>query len=247
VNVPGDFNRLLATAAREMAAEGSTGDTLESAVRLATELVDGCDLAGISLIHKDKIDTPYATDEILRIIDEQQFALNQGPCLEAIRDHETVTSNDLAADPRWPPWGPKIAEQANVHSCLCVRLFTDGDSLGALNLYSRSTHGFDSVDIDHGLALAAQVALAFQDSEKQRNFDAGLANRTVIGQAVGMVMERYSLDPDTAFRVLARLSSQLNIKLVEIARTLVATGSLPKAGPDPEAARRASSISPPST
>jgi response regulator NasT len=44
-------------------------------------------------------------------------------------------------------------------------------------------------------------------------------------------MERYSLDPETAFRVLARLSSQLNIKLVEIARDLVTTGSLPVATP----------------
>jgi hypothetical protein len=63
---------------------------------------------------------------------------------------------------------------------------------GALNLFSRTTGGFTSLDIDHGLALAAQIALAFQASESQRNFDAGLANRTVTGQAVGMVMERYS-------------------------------------------------------
>jgi GAF domain-containing protein len=227
VNVPADFNRLLAAAAREMAEDGSSGDTLESAVRLACELVEGCDVAGISIVHKDKIETPYATDEVLRLIDEEQFALNQGPCLDALRDLETVTSTDLATDPRWPVWGPKMADQAGVRSVLCVRLFTSGDSLGALNVYSRTPHGFTSLDIDHAVALAAQVALAFQGSEKQRNFDAGLVNRTMIGQAVGMVMERYSLDAGTAFQVLARLSSQLNIKLVEIARELVTTGDLP--------------------
>ena len=215
-----------------MSADASTDDTLQSAVRLATELVDGCDLAGISLVHKDRwIDTPYATDEVLRVIDEHQFTLKQGPCLDAIRDHETVTSNDLASDPRWPVWGSEMAAQAGVHSCLCVRLFIRGNSLGALNMYSRTTHGFTSSDIDHGVALAAQIALAFQVSQDHKNFDAGLANRTVIGQAVGIVMERYSLDPDTAFRVLARLSSQLNIKLVDIAADLVTTGKLPTASP----------------
>ena len=226
VNVPADFNRLLAAAAREMADEGSTGDTLESAVTLACELVEGCDVAGISIVHGHKIDTPYATDEVLRLIDEEQFTLEQGPCRDAIRDHETVTSNDLATDSRWPVWGPAMAREAGVHSCLCVRLFTSGDSLGALNLYSRTTHGFTSQDIDHAVALAAQIALAFQGSEDHRNFEAGLANRSMIGQAVGIVMERYSLDAGTAFKVLARLSSQHNIKLVEIARELVTSGTL---------------------
>jgi GAF domain-containing protein len=234
VKVPAGFDRLLAAAAREMAGEGSTVDTLEVAVRLAPELIDGCDVAGISIVHKDKIDTPYATDEILRLIDEEQFTLKQGPCLDTIQDRETVTSTDLANDPRWPVWGPKVADQAGVRSCLCVRLFTSGDSLGALDLYSRTTHGFDSLDIDHGLALAAQIALAFQSSERHRNFDAALVNRTMIGQAVGIVMERYTLDPDTAFRVLARLSSQHNIKLVEIAQALVTTGDLPTSGRTPE-------------
>lgn len=215
-----------------MATDRSTSETLGSAVRLATELIDGCDVAGISIVHKDKIDTPYATDEVLRVIDEEQFTLDQGPCLDAIRSHETVTSNDLAADARWPVLGPRLVEIADVHSCLCVRLFTTGDSLGALNLYSRSRHGFSSPDVDHALALAAQIALAFEGSKRRKNFDAGLANRTMIGQATGIVMERYSLDPETAFRFLARLSSHLNIKLVEIARDLVTTGELPAGGPE---------------
>jgi GAF domain-containing protein len=230
VPVPQDFNRLLAAAAREMAAEPSTGDTLQSAVRLATEMVEGCDLAGISLIRKDRwVDTPYASHEDMRLIDEEQFALGEGPCVDALRDAETVSSTDLANDPRWPAWGPKVAAEAGVHSCVCVRLFTNGASLGALSLYSCTPKGFTSLDIDHALALAAQIALAFQGSEQLRNFEAGLVNRTVIGQAVGIVMERHSLDPDTAFKVLARLSSHNNIKLVEVARELVLTGTLPAA------------------
>jgi GAF domain-containing protein len=235
VIAPGDFNRLLAAAAREMAAEGSTGNALQSAVRLATSVVGGCDMAGISLIRKDRwVDTPFLSHEELRLIDEAQFELGEGPCLDALRDLETVSSTDLLNDPRWPLWGPKVVAGAGVHSCVCVRLFTSGASLGALGLYSCTTDGFTSLDIDHAVALAAQVALAFQVSEQQRNFEAGLVNRTVIGQAVGIVMERFSLDPDTAFKVLARLSSHGNVKLVDIARVLVTTGNLPQAGFEPE-------------
>jgi GAF domain-containing protein len=235
VIAPGDFNRLLAAAAREMAAERSTDDTLQSAVGLATQIVEGCDLAGISLIRKDRwVATPYASHEDMRLIDEEQFELGEGPCVDALRDMETVSSTDVANDPRWPLWGPKVAAGAGVHSCVCVRLFTSGASLGALSLYSCTTEGFTSLDIDHAVALAAQVALAFQGSEQQRNFEVGLVNRTVIGQAVGIVMERFSLDPDTAFKVLARLSSHGNVKLVDIARVLVTTGNLPQASPNPD-------------
>jgi GAF domain-containing protein len=223
---PSEFNRQLAAAARDMAKEHSTQDTLNRAVGLATELVEGCDIAGVSVVHKTCIDTPSATDEKLRLIDEVQFAMQQGPCLDALREHETVTSNDLGSDQRWPEWGPRMAE-AGVHSCLCFRLFTSGDTLGALNLYSHRTHGFASDDVDNGLALAAQISIALVAAQHEEQLQIGMDNRTVIGQAQGVLIERFHIDADTAFRVLTRFSSSLNVKVHQVARQIVATGHLP--------------------
>jgi GAF domain-containing protein len=223
----GDFNRQLAAAARDMANEDSTQNTLVRAVGLATELIEGCDLAGVSVVHKDRIDTPAATDETFRLIDEAQFAMQQGPCLDALRDQETVRSDDLSNDERWPDWGPRMVAEAHVRSCLCFQLFTDGDSLGALNLYSYDAHGFTSADLDNGLALAAHIAIALAAAQHEDQLMAGLVNRTMIGQATGILMERYQLTSDAAFRVLVRFSSSLDIKLHEVARQIVATGHLP--------------------
>jgi GAF domain-containing protein len=222
-----DFTGLLDAAASEAVLAGPT-DALGSAVKLATQIVEHCDVAGVSLLHRDRwVDTPFLTDEVLRLIDEEQFALAEGPCIDAEEDSDTVISNDLATDSRWPTWGPRVVEQTGMRSCVCFRLFTGGRSLGALSLYSRTPHGFTSDDVDHGLALAAQIAFAFQSLEDRENFQKGMRNRTLIGQAVGMLMERYELDPDAAFGVLARLSSHLNIKLIDIAREVVTTGELP--------------------
>jgi hypothetical protein len=69
----------LAAAAREMAEEHSTQETLNRAVSLAIELIDGCDIAGVWVVPKTRIDTPSATEETLRLIDEAQFAMKQGP------------------------------------------------------------------------------------------------------------------------------------------------------------------------
>jgi GAF domain-containing protein len=237
---PAEFNRQLAAAAREMAQEQSTHDTLEHAVGLAAQLIAGCDMAGISVVHKDRIDTPVATDETMRAVDEAQFTMKQGPCFDALQNDEVVTSNDLAQDKRWPQWGPRMADEGNLHSSLSFRLFTTGDSLGALNLYSRQRHGFSSEDVDNGLALAAQVAVALSAAQTEDQLKGGLISRTVIGQAQGILMERYKLDADRAFRVLVRFSNALEVKLHEVARQIVTTGHLPDQettgnAPDPDA------------
>ena len=52
-------------------------------------------------------------------------------------------------------------------------------------------------------------------------------NRTT-GTAVGIVMVRYELDPERAFKVLVRTSQQSNRKLHDIAAEVVRTGALPE-------------------
>jgi GAF domain-containing protein len=218
-----EFDRRLADAAREMASEPSTQDTLARAVAVAVDLIEGCDLVGVSVVHQDRIDTPAANDETMRLIDEAQFEMRQGPCFDALQDFETVSSNDLGRDERWPQWGPRMVEEAGVRSCLCFRLFTTGSSLGALNLYSHDTHGFTAADVETGLALGAQIAIALEASQHDE-FLAGLSHRTVIGQAQGILMERYRLTADAAFHLLVRFSHSLDLKLYEVAAKVVATG-----------------------
>jgi response regulator NasT len=75
------------------------------------------------------------------------------------------------------------------------------------------------------IALHARVALAAWDAAEE--LERGLASRTLIGQAQGILMERFSLDADRAFQVLRRYSQDGNVKLLEVARRVVETGALP--------------------
>lgn len=104
-NLP-DLSQELAAAARAMQAEDDTQHMLDRAVALAVELIDGCDYAGVSIVHrKAPIDTPAASDPVVMRGDELQYSLQEGPCLDAIWNQETTHSPDLAADERWPYWG----------------------------------------------------------------------------------------------------------------------------------------------
>lgn len=216
----------LADAARSMQGV-STQQTLDRVVSVATELIEACDLVGISVVHPDGIDTPAASGEALRRVDELQFQLKEGPCYDALRTHTTVCSPDLAADGRWPRWGPLVASETGMVSIVSYRLFTTGDTLGAMNLYARKADAFDADDIYDGEALAAHVAVALAGSENVEHLERAITNRTVIGRAEGILMERFDIPPAQAFAVLRRVSQRRNVRLNRVAEDLVRTRQTP--------------------
>ena len=203
-------------------------ETYDAAVQLAVSNVRGCDAAAFSLVHaKAKVDTPASTDDLALRGDQLQYELREGPCLDAIWDEQVVHSADLRIDSRWPAWGPKVSAETGANSVMCFQLFTHEDTVGGLNLYSRRTNGFDVRDRDDGLALAAHIAVAVVAAQKIDQLTTAVGSRTVIGQAVGMLMERYELDPDRAFQVLVRTSSSSSVRIRELAETIVTTRRLP--------------------
>lgn len=222
-----DLSRLIASAARSLRDEPGPQQTMEKAVELAVRSIEGCEHAGISLIHKGQIETPAASDEVVTRVDELQYEHREGPCVDAILEEEVIHSRDIAADERWPAWGPRTAEETGIRSILSFRLFTHQDTVGALNLYSSGEGSFDSEDREVGLALAAHAAIAVAASQEIENLHHAVDSRTIIGQAVGILMERFDLDADRAFSVLRRVSQDTNRKLRDIADELVTTRSLP--------------------
>jgi GAF domain-containing protein len=225
--VDNEFTHDVSDAVRDLAGGDDMEATLEGAVRLCVETIGHCDMAGVSVIEKSAIRTLAASSETLREVDELQFRLAEGPCFDALRHDETVTSSDLAADPRWPRWGSRLAERTGLHSSMSFRLFAASGSFGALNLYARRPCGFDAGDVLDGHVLAAMVAVAVAGTLKEEQLVRGLQTRTVIGQATGILMERFGLDAEAAFAVMRRLSQTHNVKISTLAGELVANGRLP--------------------
>jgi len=220
----------MAAAARELQVQHDPDATMKSAVAMLVHNIDGCDAAGISIVHaKRRVETEAATGDMALIGDRLQYEMGEGPCLDAIWQQETVYAPDLATDPRWPKWGHRVIEETGVRSMFCLRLFTVEDTLGGLNMYSRSVDGFSAEDQAEGQALAAHIAIAVVAARAAEQFVVALDSRTVIAQAVGMMMERYNIDPARAFALLTRLSSHQNVKLRDIATEIVRTRLVPQA------------------
>jgi len=223
-----DLAGQLAVAARDLGSE-NVEVTLDKAVALAVDLIDGCDAAGVTLVHRgERVDTPAYTDERVLRGDQLQYELQEGPCMDAVWEQELVISSDLSREDRWPLWAPRVVDELGVKSMMCIQLFADEKSLGALNLYSPQVDGF-TVEEDgyEGLALAAHVAVALAAAQEIQHLKTGLGNRTVIGQAEGILMERFDLTAERAFQVMRRVSSHTNTKLLVVAHELVSTRRLP--------------------
>jgi AmiR/NasT family two-component response regulator len=120
-----------------------------------------------------------------------------------------------------------VVEELGVRSMLCFQLFTDGDSLGALNLYSHRVEGLADDDIAEGLALASHVSVALAAAQEIETLNSAVASRTVIGQAEGILMERFELPPEQAFAVLRRVSQDTNTRLSTVASELVRNRKTP--------------------
>jgi ANTAR domain/GAF domain len=224
----GPSDERFASIVRSLQAEKGIRHTLQRSVDLAVEMVPGCDDACVSLVHRSgRIDTPVATSDAARRSDELQYELQEGPCLDAIWHHETVRSDDLSTEARWPTWGPVAAGELGFRSMLCFQLFTGSDSLGALNLYARGPRAFDATGTDVGWALAAHVAVALAGEQELAHMQHAVANRTVIGQAQGVLMERFGLDAAQAFDILRTVATSNDISLDRVATQLVRTRSLP--------------------
>jgi len=227
-----ELAEVFAQIARELLTEATPEQTGARIVAAAVHTVPGCDHAGISLVHRHgRIETTAASDDVAAAVDTIQYELGQGPCLEAIRDHESYLISDLTTEDRWPPFSRRAAEETSIRSMLSFRLFVGDDTLGALNLYSREIDAFDEEARAVGAILAAHAAVAMstaRDRERAEHLERAVQSNREIGMAMGVVMARGLRTPEQAFDVLRRASQRLNVKLRDVASVVVETGELPE-------------------
>jgi hypothetical protein len=219
--------------ARSLLTENTVLGVLNRVVDAARDIVPGADVVSVTLQDgRGGYLTPAYSDPLATRLDVIQYETGEGPCVTATEPGgpDVVASGELDEDARWPKFGP-LAAAEGMHSLLAVGLFPHDDPAraGALNFYARTPGGLDLVDRDIALLLAAHAgtALAATSATADAELRAGqlaraLDSRDVIGQAKGILMERRGLTADDAFDVLVTASQSLNIKLTEIARTVVA-------------------------
>lgn len=211
----------LAEAARAINAPGSLNETLDAIVHAAKVSVPGFDHVGISITHQNgKIETLAATGPLVWELDTLQYDLEEGPCVTAIREQPVVVAEDIRNDERWPRYVPAAVE-SGLCAQMAVQLYTNDETLGGLNLYSTVSTAIDPNALLAAELFATHAALTLGHVRKESQLSDALTSRMVIGQATGILMERYRIDSERAFQFLIRASTTSNIKLRVVAEELV--------------------------
>lgn len=218
------LRRAMADLTRKFAHPTEIGDTLQSVTGSCVELIDGVDCADVLLISgADSFRSVAATSQLAIDMDDLQRRFREGPCLDAAVGHATVHCNDLREDLRWPRFA-EAAVAAGVRRMLSFQLFTHNGRMGALNLFGLKPGAFTVEREAVGAMLATHAAIAFIADDVRLQFQSALASRDIIGQAKGMVMERFGVDAVRAFQLLTRLSQESNTRVAEVAEEVVSRG-----------------------
>lgn len=184
--------------------------------------IPGAQYAGVTVTRNARhIDTPAATHNWPILLDEIQQRHREGPCLTAAWEEKTVHVADLTTDSRFPLYRRDALEQTPICSIMAFQLFIADETMGALNVYAEQPHVFDQASKDIGRIFAAHSSVAWNSARRDEQFKRALASRDTIGQAKGMIMERYGVDAVQAFEVLRKLSQDSNVPLVQVASELV--------------------------
>jgi GAF domain-containing protein len=188
----------------------------------------GCKAAAILLgPAAGKLDLAAATDQA---VVELARSGGVGPIVDAFDSPAAVIIPDLAVEDRWPGW--PTTDNHSLRSLLVVRLKIDNRPAGVLLAGHTEIGAFgdDEEAIAHIIARHASIAVA--GARQQATLAQAVDARKLVGQAMGILMERYDISDDQAFAILRRYSQDTNTKLRTIALDLIQTRTLPGLGRD---------------
>jgi transcriptional regulator with GAF, ATPase, and Fis domain len=202
--------------------EDADADTiLGELTQASVGAMPGAQYAGITLASRNgKVHTVAATGQYPALLDEIQQRHEEGPCLSAAWEHHVIRIDDMALEKRWPAYC-RDARETPIRSVISFQLFADHNNMGALNFYAEAPDVFDEEATEMGLILATHTALAWGMVRRDEQFRSALASRDIIGQAKGMIMERFKIDAVQAFELLKRLSQSSNTALAVVAHQLI--------------------------
>jgi GAF domain-containing protein len=204
-------------------------ETVETVVQFALQALS-CRYAGLVLIERGRKPViAAATAPVVADLYQLQLDAGHGPLMTSIESGKPVSVTDIANDDQWPADWRALAASIGVRSVLHLPLMPTDHPVGVLSFFSEQPDGFDCDDLAVGHILARHASIAVATARSEESLAQAVDARKLVGQAMGILMERFDLDGDRAFEVLRRYSQDSNTKLRDVAQQLIDTRKLPTA------------------
>jgi GAF domain-containing protein len=212
--------------AAELDQDASPEQLLDRIIRIAISLVPGAEAGSISLLSDGALQTVAADGDAAFAIDDLQAGWGQGPSWQAVLEGRALRVDDLVTDPRWLEMSA-LAGEIGVRAVLACSLPMPRKQQGVLSLYSSRPAAFDAAAELVVPVFAARAAIATAYADKVSQLKRAMESRQLIGQAVGILMERHRLSSRQGFDTLVKASQEAHLKLREVAQRVIETGEEP--------------------
>jgi transcriptional regulator with GAF, ATPase, and Fis domain len=206
--------------------EATPEQLLDRVVQVATRLVPGTEDAGVAVFVEGQLRTVAAVGDLAVALDDIQRVVGVGPTVDVVGDALTLRVTDLSTEPRWGEFGARAVWEG-ARALLACPLPLPLRQAGVLSLYSGRPAAFDAAAELVVPVFAARAAIALAHAEKVAQLERAMQNRQMIGQAVGILMERHRLSAKQAFDTLVKASQEAHMKLREIALRVTESGEEP--------------------
>jgi hypothetical protein len=215
---------------RQLARPGSRHDAMGAVGLIALARVPGVEWASITEGRRGRFATVTATDTNARSVDDIQYALHSGPCLDVLVHDSTFRTGHLDTEDRWPEFSWRASDAYGVHSMLSLRLYVENDpKIASLNLYSTKTDAFDDEAVTIATLVATHGALAIAAAtarDEAAHLRVALVTNREIGVAMGVLIATQEITRDQAFGILRVASQNTNRKIADIATDVIDAGAL---------------------
>jgi GAF domain-containing protein len=239
--IDGDLDVHGEIARMSMAAHGAAGrgmpvdDVLEVVSSTARRVLPQVDHMSISLVRHNRSgrvlrEKTVATGDMSRLFANTQWDDGDGPGIDAIVSGSVVTVDDVDVESRWPQLMDVVRRRTPIRSSVCVAMTAADRAVGIVVLHSERRCAFDARGVEVAQLLGVHAGIAISTARRGEQFAQALASRDVIGQAKGMIMERFGVDADRAFTMLSQLSQESNTPVAEVSGELVASGGPARSG-----------------
>ena len=189
-----------------------TKDDRVLAAEICRACVQGLDIDGaaISLLTASALrETVAASDATADLLEDLQFGLGEGACIDAAVSRRPVLvpdMNDPAQTARWPVYAAAVAEQTGVRAIFALPLQWGAIDVGVLDLYRRTPGALSAAHMQDALSAADAATLLLlglrSDPGDEQAWDRSWGSRAEIHQATGMVVAQLGI---SAADALARL------------------------------------------
>lgn len=216
--------------ALELHAERGVAETVEVVLSFACQAV-GCAHAGLLLLgDAGRLEIGSVTGPLVRKATDLQLSAGQGPAPAVVAGRwDSALVTDTSADDRWPGWAKAVGD-LGLRTVLAVRLHVNGTTVGVLELFQDRPFAFGQRAVESAHILGRHASVAIAGAQQEAALWQAVDSRKLIGQAQGILMERFGIGAPQAFAMLRRYSQDNNVKLREVARMLTETRRLPGRG-----------------